>query len=337
MGCAFIKYHHETTPCPQSNIDMARTILMKKPPSFNASRNTSNTFNQSSANSVAAPFPDNSYNSRNQSNSFGTQHGGAKNIPPLPRDFDNDTQCKNCFWSGQDNGQFSGQRRQEWHQHATRDCTWGENKRRFYSQGNKSDRPSYNANSTSFTPHTSPPASVITVQSRSSRNDNRDRSPPDRSRSRDSERSSRDKGGYTNDRYNRYEGDRGDRDRPSRRDRGYWCLHDDPSLTTMLSASALITSDTVMLDSGANHIFFPSYHLNYMSKFIPNTNNDRVTVANGQTLAITGSALLGPFHILIAPGLHKPLISESYLTTHFDIIIVRYDETTWLIDACKKL
>ena len=105
----------------------------------------------------------------------------------------------------------------------------------------------------------------------------------------------------------------------------------------MLSASALITSDAVMLGSGANHIFFPSYHSHYLSKFIPNTNNDRVTVANGQTLAITGSALLGPFHILIAPGLHKPLISESYITTHFDIIIVRYDETTWLIDACKKL
>jgi hypothetical protein len=102
----------------------------------------------------------------------------------------------------------------------------------------------------------------------------------------------------------------------------------------MLSASALITSDT-MLDSGANHIFFPSYHSHYMSQFKPNNNNDRVTVANGQTLAITGSAFLGPFHILIAPGLHKPLISESYLTTRFDILIVRYDEITWLIDAFK--
>ena len=102
----------------------------------------------------------------------------------------------------------------------------------------------------------------------------------------------------------------------------------------MLSASALVTSDT-MLDSGANHIFFPSYHSHYMSQFKPNNNNDRVTVANGQTLAITGSAFLGPFHILIAPGLHKPLISESYLTTRFDILIVRYDESTWLIDAFK--
>ena len=90
-----------------------------------------------------------------------------------------------------------------------------------------------------------------------------------------------------------------------------------------------------MLDSGANHIFFPSYHSHYMSQFKPNNNNDRVTVANGQTLAITGSAFLGPYHILIAPGFHKPLISESYLTTRFDILIVRYDESTWLIDAFK--
>jgi hypothetical protein len=90
-----------------------------------------------------------------------------------------------------------------------------------------------------------------------------------------------------------------------------------------------------MLDSGANKIFFPSYHSNHMSDYIPNKSHDSVTVANGQKLHISGSALLGSFPILIVPGLLKPLISESFLTTHFDILIVRYQESTWLIDAQK--
>ena len=104
---------------------------------------------------------------------------------------------------------------------------------------------------------------------------------------------------------------------------------------TMLSASALIPSTHLMLDSGANKIFFPSYHSNHMTNYIPNKSRDSVTVANGQKLHISGSALLGSFPILIVPGLLKPLISESFLTTHFDILIIRYQNQTWLIDAQK--
>jgi hypothetical protein len=104
---------------------------------------------------------------------------------------------------------------------------------------------------------------------------------------------------------------------------------------TMLSASALIPPTNLMLDSGANKIFFPSYHSNHMTNYIPNKSSDSVTVANGQKLHISGSALLGSFPILIVPGLLKPLISESFLTTHFDILIIRYQNQTWLIDAHK--
>jgi hypothetical protein len=115
MGCPFIKFHPESTACPSTNIDMVRTLLVKRPPSFNASKHPSSNLNasSSSSNTTASSVTDN-YDSRNQSTSFGSQLNRPKNIPPLPHNFNIYEQCKNCYWSGLDHGQHSAQRRNEW-------------------------------------------------------------------------------------------------------------------------------------------------------------------------------------------------------------------------------
>jgi hypothetical protein len=195
MGCPFIKFHPESTACPSTDIDMVRTLLVKRPPSFNASKHPSSNLNtsSSSSNTTASSVTDN-YDSRNQSTSFGSQLNRPKNIPPLPHNFNIYEQCKNCYWSGLDHGQHSAQRRDEWQHHGTAKCPWHERKSQLNQQ--KSARFPFNANSSSSTHHTSPPASVLTshsssssrgssVRSRSTQDD-RDR---DRSRSRDHNRS----------------------------------------------------------------------------------------------------------------------------------------------------
>jgi hypothetical protein len=166
MGCPFIKYHQELTACPPSNIEMARILLVKRPPSFNTSKHPSTNSNPSSSSNATASSVTDSYNSRNQSTAFGSQPNRYKTIPPLPSNFDIYRQCKNCFWSGQDNGQHSTQRRLEWEHHGTTQCPWQERKSQLNQL--KSERAPYNANSSSSTPHTSPPASVLTNYSRSS-------------------------------------------------------------------------------------------------------------------------------------------------------------------------
>ena len=201
MGCPFIKFHPESTACPSTDIDMVRTLLVKRPPSFNASKHPSSNLNASSSSSytTASSVTDN-YDSRNQSTSFESQLNRPKNIPPLPHNFNIYEQCKNCYWSGLDHGQHSAQRRDEWQHHGTAKCPWQERKLQLNQQ--RSARSPFNTNSSSSTPHTPPPASVLTnhsrgssVRSRSTQDDSRN----DRSRSRES-RYSDTRGG---ERYNR--------------------------------------------------------------------------------------------------------------------------------------
>ena len=94
------------------------------------------------------------------------------------------------------------------------------------------------------------------------------------------------------------------------------------------------------MDSGANYIFFPIYDPHLMHSFIPlNKTNSKfpnsVQLPNKTHLPIQGTAYLGIFPILIIPNLSKPLISEIFLITHYDILIIKYNTTTYIIDAAK--
>ena len=60
-----------------------------------------------------------------------------------------------------------------------------------------------------------------------------------------------------------------------------------------------------------------------------------VQLPNKTHLPILGTAFLGIFPILIIPQLTKPLISEIFLITHYDILIIKYDTTTYIIDAAR--
>jgi hypothetical protein len=90
-----------------------------------------------------------------------------------------------------------------------------------------------------------------------------------------------------------------------------------------------------ILDSGANRMFFPHFNPLYMSNYTPSSTLGSVKVANSAYLPIIATANLGVFTVSIVPGLSKPLISESYLTTHFFILIIRYENVTWILDSVK--
>ena len=83
-------------------------------------------------------------------------------------------------------------------------------------------------------------------------------------------------------------------------------------------------------------MFFPSFDSIYMCNYI-SLSNDNLLLhsASNHTMIISAYASLGPFKVYIVPTLKQPLISESYLTTNFHILIVRYNTTTWIIDSIK--
>ena len=116
---------------------------------------------------------------------------------------------------------------------------------------------------------------------------------------------------------------------------------DDKSLQAVMATCYLVTSNnssdfkSSILDSGANNIFFPFYDSQYMKNFLSLPNTNFLQTASKHKLQIIGQATLGPFTVYIVPGLHSPLISESYLVKNFNIIIIRYNTTTWILDSIK--
>ena len=104
----------------------------------------------------------------------------------------------------------------------------------------------------------------------------------------------------------------------------------------MISAVQFLPTNHLLMDSGANYIFFPKYDPNTMHSYTPQSPSDKtVKLPNNTSLPIIASAKLGIFPILIVKNLTKPLISESFLTKNYDILIIRYDKTTYIIDAHK--
>ena len=109
-------------------------------------------------------------------------------------------------------------------------------------------------------------------------------------------------------------------------------------MTSFLSLAQFAKDDEfqcTILDSGANRLFFPNFNPLYMSCYTSSTTLGSVKVANSAYLPIVATAKLGVFTVSIVPGLNKPLISESYLTTNFFILIIRYDNITWILDSIK--
>jgi hypothetical protein len=82
-------------------------------------------------------------------------------------------------------------------------------------------------------------------------------------------------------------------------------------------------------------MFFPTFNPLYMTNYTPSSTLGSVKVANSAYLPIIATATLGAFTVSIVPHLNKPLISESYLTRHFFILIIRYKDTTWILDSVK--
>ena len=72
-----------------------------------------------------------------------------------------------------------------------------------------------------------------------------------------------------------------------------------------------------------------------MTNYKSLSKSHHLTTASKHKLQIKGQANLGPFQIYIVPGLHAPLISESYLVKNFNIIILRYHNTSWIVDSIK--
>jgi len=103
-------------------------------------------------------------------------------------------------------------------------------------------------------------------------------------------------------------------------------------LVTSNNSSKLESS---ILDSGANNIFFPFYDSQYMKNYQSLPPSHYLKTASKHKLPIVGKATLGPFQVYIVPGLHSPLISESYLVKNFNIIIIRYNTSTWILDSIK--
>jgi hypothetical protein len=109
-------------------------------------------------------------------------------------------------------------------------------------------------------------------------------------------------------------------------------------MSSFLSLTHLAKDDEfkcTILDSGANKLFFPSFNPLYMSHYTPSTTLGSVRVANKAYLPIIATATLGVFTVSIVPGLSKPLISESFLTNNYFILIIRYHNTTWILDSVK--
>ena len=104
----------------------------------------------------------------------------------------------------------------------------------------------------------------------------------------------------------------------------------------MISAVQFIPTNPLLMDSGANYIFFPKYDPNTMHSYNPLPPSDKnVKLPNNTSLPVVATARLGQFPILIVPNLSKPLISESFLTKHYDVLILRYNTIAYIIDAHK--
>ena len=83
-------------------------------------------------------------------------------------------------------------------------------------------------------------------------------------------------------------------------------------------------------------MFFPCFDSMYMCNYVSLSDSTLLLhSASNHTLLINAYASLGPFKVYIVPKLKTPLISESYLTTNFHILIIRYNTTTWILDSIK--
>ena len=234
-----------------------------------------------------------------------------KVLVPLPTWFNEHTQCGNCYRSSLTKGADSVERGLQYNNHSTQACHWRDIKRKRKLEYQNQQR-SYKAN----TAIKDPPKSV--------------------------ECSIPESGYNSDDTY------RSTTSRKSRR-RGNSVASDDWSIShisgihlhdNLANAHFIPSGDTTFsvptLDSGANNMFFPCFDSMYMCNYVSLSDSTLLLhSASNHTLLINAYASLGPFKVYIVPKLKTPLISESYLTTNFHILIIRYNTTTWILDSIK--
>ena len=111
--------------------------------------------------------------------------------------------------------------------------------------------------------------------------------------------------------------------------------------TTLSNYAALVSypkpAHDSIADSGATYCYFPHFLSPLMHSLQPTSQFEPITCGNLGQLYITHTAYLGIFPICIVPHILKPLISENFLTYYFDILILKYDSTMWILDTMKLL